>query len=99
MVTDVPVTYLEYVNRDSGVIEEPGHPLDGVPIEDTILIYPKGSGSTVAPFVRGLDLQVRSEDNQSRRLSNIFQQLACWHSVCRGFNRSTLESMMATPLK
>ena len=25
--------------------------LDGVPIEDTILIYPKGSGSTVAPFV------------------------------------------------
>ena len=51
MVTDVPITYLGYVNRDSGVIEEPGHPLDGVPIEDTILIYPKGSGSTVAPFV------------------------------------------------
>jgi predicted aconitase with swiveling domain len=50
-VTDVPITYLGYVNRDSGVIEEPGHPLDGVAIEDTILIYPKGSGSTVAPFV------------------------------------------------
>ena len=39
------------MNRDTGVIEEPGHPLDGVAIEDTILIYPKGSGSTVAPFV------------------------------------------------
>jgi predicted aconitase/predicted aconitase with swiveling domain len=51
MVTDVPITYLGYVNRDSGIIEEPGHPLDGVAIEDTILIYPKGSGSTVAPFV------------------------------------------------
>ena len=51
MVTDVPITYLGYVNRDTGVIEEPGHPLDGVAIEDTILIYPKGSGSTVAPFV------------------------------------------------
>ena len=51
MVTDVPITYLGYVNRDSGVIEEPGHPLDGHAIEDTILIYPKGSGSTVAPFV------------------------------------------------
>jgi predicted aconitase with swiveling domain len=51
MVTDVPITYLGYVNRDSGVIEEPGHPLDGVAVEDTILIYPKGSGSTVAPFV------------------------------------------------
>lgn len=51
LVTDVPITYLGYVNRDTGVIEEPGHPLDGVPIGETILIYPKGSGSTVAPFV------------------------------------------------
>ena len=51
MVTDVPITYLGYVNRDTGVIEEPGHPLDGVAIKDTVLIYPKGSGSTVAPFV------------------------------------------------
>ena len=39
------------MNRDTGVIEEKGHPLDGVAIEDTVLIYPKGSGSTVAPFV------------------------------------------------
>jgi predicted aconitase with swiveling domain len=51
LVTDVPITYLGYVNRDTGVIEERGHPLDGKAIEDTILIYPKGSGSTVAPFV------------------------------------------------
>ena len=51
LVTDVPITYLGYVNRDTGVIEEPGHPLDGIPIRDTVLIYPKGSGSTVAPFV------------------------------------------------
>ena len=51
MVTDVPITYLGYVNRDSGVIEELGHPLDGQAIEDKILIYPKGSGSTVAPYV------------------------------------------------
>ena len=33
------------------MIEETGHPLDGKAIEDTILIYPKGSGSTVAPYV------------------------------------------------
>ena len=51
MVSDVAITYLGYVNRDSGVIEEKGHPLDGRAIEDTILIYPKGSGSTVAPYV------------------------------------------------
>jgi predicted aconitase with swiveling domain len=51
MSTDFAITYLGYVNRDSGVIEEVGHPLDGQAIEDTILIYPKGSGSTVAPYV------------------------------------------------
>jgi predicted aconitase with swiveling domain len=51
LVTDVPITYLGYVNRDTGVIEEPGHPLDGCEIKDTIFIYPKGSGSTVAPFI------------------------------------------------
>lgn len=51
MSTDVAITYLGYVNRDTGVIEETGHPLDGQAIEDTILIYPKGSGSTVAPYV------------------------------------------------
>lgn len=51
LVTDVPITYLGYVNRDTGFIEEPGHPLDGIQIVDKVLIYPKGSGSTVAPFV------------------------------------------------
>ena len=51
MVSDVPITYLGYVNRDTGVVEEVGHPLDGRAIEDKILIYPKGSGSTVAPYV------------------------------------------------
>ena len=51
LVTDVPITYLGYVNRDTGVIEETGHPLDGVAIEDTVFVYPKGSGSTVAPYV------------------------------------------------
>ena len=51
MVSDVPITYLGYVNLDTGVIEEPGHPLDTRSIEDSILIYPKGSGSTVAPYV------------------------------------------------
>lgn len=51
LVTDVPITYLGFVNRETGVIEESGHPLDGTSISDTVLIYPKGSGSTVAPYV------------------------------------------------
>jgi len=51
LVTDVPITYLGYVNPNSGIIEESGHPLNGLGVDDTVLIYPKGSGSTVAPFV------------------------------------------------
>ena len=51
LVTDVPITWLGYVNRETGVIEHPGHPLDGQSVEGRILIYPKGSGSTVAPYV------------------------------------------------
>ncbi|MAK41595.1 MAG: hypothetical protein CL997_02765, partial [Euryarchaeota archaeon] len=51
LVTDIPITFLGYVNPLTGVIEEEGHPLDGQAIEDTILIFPKGSGSTVAPYV------------------------------------------------
>ena len=51
LVTDIPITFLGYVNPLTGVIEEEGHPLDGQAIGDTILIFPKGSGSTVAPYV------------------------------------------------
>ncbi|MEK9700096.1 MAG: aconitase X, partial [Candidatus Poseidoniales archaeon] len=51
LVTDIQITFLGYVNPDTGVIEEEGHPLQGQSIEDSILIFPKGSGSTVAPYV------------------------------------------------
>ena len=51
LVTDVPITFLGFVNRITGEIEEEGHPINGETITDKILIFPKGSGSTVAPFV------------------------------------------------
>lgn len=50
-VTDTPITFLGFVNRESGVIEEPGHPADGQSIAGKIAIFPKGTGSTVAPYV------------------------------------------------
>ncbi|WP_420629774.1 aconitase X [Candidatus Leptofilum sp.] len=50
-VTDTPITLLGFVNRESGVIEEPGHPADGQSMAGRIAIFPKGSGSTVAPYV------------------------------------------------
>ena len=51
LVTDVPITFLGFVNRETGVVEEEGHPLNGLSIANKILIFPKGSGSTVAPYV------------------------------------------------
>ncbi len=50
-VTDTPITLLGFVNRQSGVIEEPGHPAHGQSMAGKIAIFPKGSGSTVAPYV------------------------------------------------
>ena len=51
LVTDVPITFLGFVNRITGEIEEEGHPINGESMKDKILIFPKGSGSTVAPYV------------------------------------------------
>jgi predicted aconitase/predicted aconitase with swiveling domain len=50
-VTDTPITFLGFVNRETGVVEEPGHPMDGQSMAGKIAIFPKGSGSTVAPYV------------------------------------------------
>lgn len=50
-VTDTPITLLGFVNRKTGVIEEPGHPAHGQSLAGKIAIFPKGSGSTVAPYV------------------------------------------------
>jgi hypothetical protein len=50
-VTDTPITLLGFVNRETGVIEEAGHPADGRSLGGKIAIFPKGTGSTVAPYV------------------------------------------------
>ena len=50
-VTDAPITLLGFVNRQTGVIEEEGHPANGQSMAGKIAIFPKGSGSTVAPYV------------------------------------------------
>lgn len=50
-VTDTPITFLGFVNRETGEIEEPGHPAHGQSMAGKIAIFPKGTGSTVAPYV------------------------------------------------
>jgi predicted aconitase with swiveling domain len=50
-VTAQPITLLGFVNRETGAIEEPGHPAHGQSLAGKIAIFPKGTGSTVAPYV------------------------------------------------
>lgn len=50
-VTPAPITLLGFVNRETGVIEEEGHPADGQSMAGKIAVFPKGSGSSVAPYV------------------------------------------------
>jgi predicted aconitase with swiveling domain len=50
-ITDVPITFLGFVDRLTGTISEPGHPVDGRSMAGKIAIFPKGTGSTVAPYV------------------------------------------------
>lgn len=51
LVTDTPITFLGYVNRMTGVIEEEEHPANGESLDGKIAIFPRGTGSSVAPYV------------------------------------------------
>jgi len=74
-VTDTAITFLGYVNRTTGVIEEAGHPADGQSMAGKIALFPKGSGSTVAPYVL-LELFYRGVAPISIVNSDIDQQTA-----------------------
>ncbi|MDX1688482.1 MAG: aconitase X [Candidatus Promineifilaceae bacterium] len=74
-VTERPVTLLGFVNRETGVIEEPGHPADGESMAGKIAIFPKGTGSTVAPYVL-LELHYRGRAPLAIVNTDIDQQSA-----------------------
>ena len=59
LVTDTPITFLGYVNRLTGVIEEDDHPANGQSLAGKVAIFPRGTGSSVAPYVL-LELHYRS---------------------------------------
>lgn len=51
LVTEAPITFLGYVNRETGVIEEEDHPANGQSLAGKVAIFPRGTGSSVAPYV------------------------------------------------
>jgi predicted aconitase/predicted aconitase with swiveling domain len=74
-VSPAPVTFLGYINRETGVVEEEGHPRDGQSMAGKIAIFPKGSGSSVAPYVL-LELYYRGKAPLAILNTDIDQQSA-----------------------
>jgi uncharacterized protein len=50
LVSDEPVGFLGGVDPDTGVVLEPGHPLQGQSVAGKVLIFPTGKGSTVGSY-------------------------------------------------
>ena len=50
LVSDRPIGFLGGVDPDTGVITEPGHPLEGRCIAGRVLVFPTGKGSTVGSY-------------------------------------------------
>lgn len=74
-VTDTPITFLGYVNRETGVIEEEDHPANGQSMAGKIAIFPRGTGSSVAPYVL-LELYYRGVAPIAMVNTEIDQQMA-----------------------
>lgn len=51
LVTSEPISFYGGVDANTGLITEKGHPLEGKNVKDTILVFPRGKGSTVGSYV------------------------------------------------
>ncbi|MEA3339850.1 MAG: DUF126 domain-containing protein, partial [Chloroflexota bacterium] len=50
LVSPEPIGFLGGVDPDTGVIIEPGHPLEGQCVTGRVLVFPTGKGSTVGSY-------------------------------------------------
>ncbi|MFW6136146.1 MAG: aconitase X swivel domain-containing protein, partial [Chloroflexota bacterium] len=50
LVSSEPIGFLGGVDPDTGLVIEPGHPLEGQSIAGCVLVFPTGKGSTVGSY-------------------------------------------------
>jgi predicted aconitase with swiveling domain len=50
LVSSEPIGFFGGVNPKTGVVVEPGHPLEGQCIAGRVLVFPTGKGSTVGSY-------------------------------------------------
>lgn len=50
LVSPEPIGFLGGVDPETGIVVEPGHPLEGRCIAGKVLVFPTGKGSTVSSY-------------------------------------------------
>ncbi len=50
LVSHEPISFFGGVNPETGVVTEKGHELEGRSVKDTVLVFPRGKGSTVGSY-------------------------------------------------
>ncbi len=50
LVSAVPVGFLGGIEPETGIVIEPGHPLEGECVAGRVLVFPTGKGSTVGSY-------------------------------------------------
>ena len=50
LVSTAPISFFGGVDLETGVIVEKGHPLEGECLAGRVLVFPRGTGSTVGSF-------------------------------------------------
>jgi uncharacterized protein len=50
LVSAQPIGFLGGVDPETGIVIEPGHPLQGLCVTGRILVFPSGKGSTVGSY-------------------------------------------------
>jgi predicted aconitase with swiveling domain len=51
LVSPEPIGFLGGVDPETGMVVEPGHPLEGQNVAGQVLVFPTGKGSTVGSYV------------------------------------------------
>jgi len=50
LVSPEPIGFLGGVDPETGIVVEPGHPLEGQCVTGRVLVFPSGKGSTVGSY-------------------------------------------------
>ncbi len=51
LYSEAPIGFFGHIDIETGVIKEPGHPLEGQSIAGKVIVFPSAKGSTVGSYI------------------------------------------------